>query len=102
MKTPEQIAYDYADEIRWNRADEARVTEEEVRSLIERAIEADRAQRDRVWIVQSEDGDVLDVTDNEEWADWLTREDDDVPLRSKTEETVWSGPENREEWEVSA
>ena len=45
MKTPEQIAEDYADTIRWDTRDRAVVTESAIRDLIRDAIEADRAQR---------------------------------------------------------
>ena len=47
MKTPEQIAEDCADTIRWDTHDRAVVTEGAIRHLIRDAIEADRAQRER-------------------------------------------------------
>lgn len=52
-----------------------------------------------VYVVQSDQGDVIDVTTNKEWAEWLTRGVEDVPERSLIEETLWDGPTDRSEWE---
>lgn len=102
MKTPEQIA-----EVFFQMRMNAGYTAEDadgVRAMAKAAIEADRAQRGHydtlttIYVIQSEDGDVVDLTDNREYAEWLTREDDDNPIRTCVKETVWSGPESQEDW----
>ena len=63
------------------------------------AIEADRAQRsNEVYVIQSEEGDIVDVTTSREWADWQTRTDDDNPIRTRHDDTLWDGPEDRSDW----
>lgn len=63
------------------------------------AIEADRAQRsNEVYVIQSEEGDIVDVTTSREWADWQTRSDDDNPIRTRHDDTLWDGPEDRADW----
>lgn len=105
IKTPAEITQDAFDAYAENLTPAEREAfmlnaEGNWRSFIEDVIEADRAQRDaEVWVIQDEMGDVIDVTDNLEYAEWLTREDDDNPIRTMTEDTVWSGPEDRKDWE---
>lgn len=51
-----------------------------------------------VYVIQSEDGDIIDVTTSEEWAKHQTRDDEDTPIRTLHEDTLWDGPEDRSEW----
>lgn len=51
-----------------------------------------------VFVVQSEMGDVVDVTTSEEWAEHLVGDDDDTPIRTVHEDTLWTGPDKREDW----
>ena len=51
-----------------------------------------------VYVIQDEMGEVIDVTDNQEWAEWMTRDDEDVPIRTAVTETIWSGPADRKDW----
>lgn len=98
LKTPADLALDAADEIRWSSSDDAIVDEMQFREIIERAIDADRAQRETIYIVQDEMGDVIDVTFNREWAKYETRKDDDSPIRSMIVKSAWDGP-TADEWE---
>ena len=97
IKTPEQIAREVigADAL-------AGIGYEGDLAVAIRAIEADRVQREAqpVYVILSEEGEVLDVTTNREWAEHMTRDDDDLPIRTIHEDTLWEGPKNREEWNL--
>jgi hypothetical protein len=56
------------------------------------------ATDEQVYVIQDEMGQVIDVTTNREWAEWMTRDDPDVPLRTIHEDTLWSGPADKREW----
>lgn len=62
-----------------------------IRSMLAEAIK--RAEERELYIVQAEDGDVVDVTWSRAHADRLTADDPDVPNRSLVTETAWYGKE---------
>lgn len=102
IKTPEQIAQSvlYGDNEFPVYSDAGRY--QSALTYMIAAIEADRVQREGqpVYVVLSEEGDVLDVTTNREWAEHMTRDDEDLPIRTIHEDTLWEGPENREDWNL--
>jgi len=64
--------------------------EPEVRALLIEA--AQRTESREVYVVQAENGDVVDVTWSRAYAERITDPNDpDIPLRSFVEETVWEG-----------
>lgn len=73
-----------------------------VLDMIRTAITLDRElpSHTEVFVIQSEDGDVIDVTTSREWAEWQTRDDEDNPIRTLHEDTLWDGPEDRTEWDA--
>lgn len=81
--------------------DHWRRTGEQIRDLIAEAVEQDRVDRMQgvdVYVIQSDTGDIIDVTSSKQWAQWQTRDDENVPRRTVHEDTLWAGPESKEDW----
>ena len=97
IKTPQEVASDildaYFDESAAPTPLDSDAPYFAARALITRAIEAERAQRDAepqfVHVVQSEEGDIVGVfADLEDARRESNPDDDDLPIRTRTEEIV--------------